>query len=133
MSNVSLSAAPTNGSAMTLNVTISNPTTSSFTGTMYANIWDKAKGIALPTQSISITGGSTTTLTGRTCVPDGCIQTISITGGSTTTLTFRDTPVNSGLHSYDFFMVSDISGQNTKAPWGFSCLDYLAGVGFTVG
>jgi hypothetical protein len=43
------------------------------------------------------------------------------------------TPVNSGFHSYDFFMLSDLSGQNTKAPWGFSCKDYLAGIGFTVG
>jgi len=109
MSNIVLSASPTNGSVMTLNVTIFNPTSSAFAGTMNANIWDSVRGYALTPKSISIAAGSSTTLT------------------------FSYTPVNHGLHSYDFFMVSDVSGQNTKAPWGFACLDYLAGVGFTVG
>jgi len=109
MSNIVLSASPTNGSVMTLKVTISNPTSSAFTGTMNANIWDSVRGYVLTPQSISIAAGSSTTLN------------------------FSYTPVNHGLHSYDFFMVSDSSGQNTKAPWGFACLDYLAGVGFTVG
>jgi hypothetical protein len=108
MSNIVLGSAPTNGSVMTLNVTISNPTTSAFTGTMNANIWDSARGYVLPPKSISITAGSSTTLT------------------------FSYTPVNTGLHSYDFFMVSAVSGQNTKAPWSFSCMDYVAGIGFTV-
>jgi hypothetical protein len=108
MSNVSLSAAPTNGSVMKLNVTISNPTASAFNGIMNANIWDSASGHALTP------------------------QTINITAGGSTTLTFSYTPVNHGLHSYDFFMVSAVSGQNTKAPWGFPCMDYVAGIGFNV-
>jgi len=108
MSNVSLSASPINGSAMTLNVTISNPTASAFNGVMNANIWDSASGHALAP------------------------QTINITAGGNTTLAFRYTPVNTGLHSYDFFMVSAVSGQNTKAPWDFPCMDYVAGIGFTV-
>ena len=109
ISNVTLSASPTNGSVMTLKVRISNPTASAFTGTMDANIWDSVRGFVLTPQSISIAASGSTTLT------------------------FSYTPFNSGLHSYDFFMASDISGQNTKAPWGFSCKDYFAGVGFTVG
>jgi hypothetical protein len=108
MSNVALSNTPKNGSVMTLSVTISNPTASAFTGTMDANIWDSVRGYALTPQSISIAAGGNTTLT------------------------FNYTPVNHGLHSYDFFMVSAVSGQNTKAPWGFSCMDYVAGIGFTV-
>ena len=108
MSNIVLSAAPTVGSVMTLKVTIFNPTSSAFTGTMDANIWDSVRGYVLTPQSISIAAGGSTTLT------------------------FSYTPVNHGLHSYDFFMVTDISGQNTKAPWSFACLDYLAGVGFNV-
>jgi len=108
MSNIVLSAAPTVGSVMTLKVTISNPTSSAFTGTMDANIWDSVRGYVLTPQSISIAAGSSTTLT------------------------FSYTPVNHGLHSYDFFMVSDIPGQNTKGPWGFVCMDYVAGIGFTV-
>jgi hypothetical protein len=108
ISNVSLSTAPTVGSLMTLNVTISNPTASAFTGTMDANIWDSVRGYALTPKSISITAGGSTTLT------------------------FSYTPVNHGLHSYDFFMVSAVSGQNTKAPWGFSCMDHVVGIGFTV-
>jgi len=106
MSNVALSASPTNGSVMTLNVTISNPTASAFTGTMDANIWDSARGYVLTPQSISIAAGDSTTLI------------------------FSYTPVNHGLHSYDFFMLSP--GQNTKAPWGFPCMDYAAGIGFNV-
>ncbi len=109
ISNVSLSASPTYGNLMTLNVTISNPTASVFTGTMYANVWDSARGYALTPQPISIAAGGSTTLT------------------------FSYTPVNHGLHSYDFFMVSANAVQNNKAPWGFPCIDYLAGVGFTVG
>jgi len=109
ISNIVLSASPTNGSVMTLKVTISNPTASAFTGTMDANIWDSMRGYVLTPQSISIAAGGSTTLI------------------------FSYTPVNHGLHSYDFFMVSDISGDNTKTPWGFSCKDYLAGVGFTIG
>jgi hypothetical protein len=108
ISNVTLSASPTNGSVMALKVTISNPTASAFTGTMDANIWDSVRGYALTPQSISIAAGGSTTLN------------------------FSYTPVNHGLHSYDFFMVSNISGQNTKAPWGFPCMDYVAGIGFTV-
>jgi hypothetical protein len=109
ISNVTLSASPTNGSVMTLKVTISNPTAIALIGTMDANIWDSVRGYVLTPQSISIAAGGSATLT------------------------FSNTPVNHGLHSYDFFMVSDSSGQNTKAPWGFACLDYLAGIGFTVG
>jgi hypothetical protein len=108
ISNVSLSASPTNGSVMALKVTISNPTASAFNGTMDANVWDSASGHVLTPQNISIAAGSSTTLT------------------------FSYTPVNQGLHSYDFFMVSDVSGQNTKVPWGFLCMDYVAGIGFTV-
>jgi parallel beta-helix repeat protein len=108
MNNIVLSASPTVGSEMRLNVTISNPTSSAFTGTMNANIWDSARGNVLTPKSISIAAGGSTTLT------------------------FTYTPVNTGLHSYDFFMVSDIPGQNTKTPWGFSCMDYVAGIGFTV-
>jgi hypothetical protein len=108
ISNVTLSASPTNGSVMALKVTISNPTASAFTGTMDANIWDSVRGYVLTPQSISIAAGGSTTLT------------------------FSNTPVNHGLHSYDFFMVSNISGDNTKAPWGFPCMDYVAGIGFTV-
>jgi S-layer protein (TIGR01567 family) len=108
ISNIVLSASPTVGTVITLNVTISNPTTSAFTGTMDANIWDSVRGYALTPQPISIAAGGSTTLT------------------------FSYTPVNHGLHSYDFFMVSDISGQNTKAPWAFACMDYVAGTGFTV-
>jgi hypothetical protein len=107
MRNIVLSASPTVGSVMTLNVTIFNPTASEFTGTMDANIWDSVRGYALTPQSISIAAGSSTTLT------------------------FSYTPVNHGLHSYDFFMPSP--GQNTKAPWDFPCMDYVAGIGFTVG
>jgi hypothetical protein len=106
--NVVLSASPTVGSVMTLKVTISNPTASAFTGTMDANIWDSVRGYALTPQPISITASGSTTLT------------------------FSYNPVNHGLHSYDFFMVSAVSEQNTKAPWRFSCKDYLAGVGFNV-
>jgi len=108
MSNIVLSASPTNGSVMTLKVTISNPTSSAFTGTMNANIWDSVRGYVLTPQSISIAAGGSSTLT------------------------FSYTPVKTGLHSYDFFMVSDVSGQNDKAPWGFPCMDYVAGIGFTV-
>jgi len=108
ISNVVLSASPTYGSVMTLKVTISNPTSSAFTGTMNANIWDSVRGYALTPQSISIAAGGSTTLT------------------------FGYTPVNHSLHSYDFFMVSTVSGQNNKTPWGFACMDYLAGVGFNV-
>jgi hypothetical protein len=108
ISNVSLSASPTNGSVMTLKVTISNPTASGFTGTMDANVWDSASGHALTPQNISIAANGSTTLA------------------------FSYTPVKTGLHSYDFFMVSDVSGQNTKVPWGFPCMDYVAGIGFTV-
>ena len=108
ISNVLLSTAPTNGSVMTLKVTISNPTASAFAGTMDANIWDSVRGYALTPKPISIAAGSSTTLT------------------------FSYTPVNHGLHSYDFFMVSPVSGKNTKAPWGFACMDYVAGIGFTV-
>ena len=108
ISNVVLSAAPTNGSVMTLKVTISNPTASAFIGTMDANIWDSVRGYALTPKSINIASGSSTTLT------------------------FSYTPVNHGLHSYDFFMLSPVSGKNTKAPWNFACMDYVAGVGFTV-
>jgi hypothetical protein len=75
---------------------------------MDANIWDSARGYALTPQPISIAAGGSTTLT------------------------FSYNPVNHGLHSYDFFMVSAVSEQNTKAPWRFSCKDYLAGVGFNV-
>jgi len=106
ISDVTLSASPTVGSVMTLKVIISNPT--AFTGTMDANIWDSSRGYVLAPQSISITAGGTTTLT------------------------FSYTPVNHGLHSYDFFMVSAVPGQNTKTPWGFPCMDYVAGIGFTV-
>src|SRR5450759_484191 len=84
MRNIVLSASPTVGSVMTLNVTIFNPTESAFTGTMDANIWDSVRGYVL--------------------IP----QYISIAAGGSTTLTFSYTPVNHGLHSYDFFMVSDI-------------------------
>jgi hypothetical protein len=108
MSNIVLLGSLTDGSVMALNVTISNPTSSAFTGTMNVNIWDSVRGYALTTQNISIAAGNSTTLT------------------------FMYTPVNTGLHSYDFFMVSDVSGQNTKTPWGFSCIDYVAGIGFTV-
>jgi hypothetical protein len=108
ISNVSLSASPTNGSVMKLKVTISNPTASAFNGTMDANVWDSASGHALTPQNISIAANGSTTLT------------------------FSYTPVNQGLHSYDFFMLSDVSGDNTKAPWGFPCMDYVAGIGFTV-
>jgi hypothetical protein len=59
-------------------------------------------------------------------------QSISIAANGSTTLTFSYTPVKTGLHSYDFFMLSDVSGQNTKVPWGFPCMDYVAGIGFTV-
>jgi hypothetical protein len=106
LSKVSLSSAPKNGSVMTLSVTISNPTASAFNGTMDSNIWDSASGHALTPQNISI-----------------------VANGSTT-LTFSYTPVKTGLHSYDFFMLSP--GQNTKTPWGFPCMDYVAGIGFTV-
>lgn len=111
MSNISFSSVPTNGSVMTLNVTISNPTGSVFNGTMNANIWTSvqgADGITLDTQSINLTADSSTTLT------------------------FSYTPVNTGTYSYDFFMVSAVSGDNTKAPFGFTCMDYLAGIGFEV-
>jgi hypothetical protein len=106
ISNVSLSSAPRNGSVMTLSVTISNPTASAFNGTMDSNIWDSASGHVLTPQNISI-----------------------VANGSTT-LTFSYTPVKTGLHSYDFFMLSP--GQNTKAPWGFPCMDCVAGIGFNV-
>jgi hypothetical protein len=106
ISNVTLSSAPTNGSVMTLSVTISNPTASAFAGTMDANVWDSASGHVLTPQNISITASGSTTLT------------------------FSYTPVKTGLHSYDFFMLSP--GQNTKAPWGFPCKDYVAGIGFNV-
>jgi hypothetical protein len=106
ISNVSLSASPTNGSVMTLKVTISNPTASGFTGTMDSNIWDTVRGYAL--------------------IP----QSISIAAGSSTTQTFSYTPVNQGLHSYDFFMLS--TGQNNLTPWSFPCMDYIAGIGFNV-
>jgi len=110
MSNIVLSASPTVGSVMTLKVTISNPTASAFTGSMDANIWDSVRGYVLTPQPISIAAGGSTTLI------------------------FSYTPVNHGLHSYDFFMVSDMnmSDMNTKVPWGFSCMDYVAGIGFTV-
>jgi hypothetical protein len=108
ISNVSLSASPTNGSVMALKVTISNPTASAFNGTIDANIWDSVRGYVLTPQSISIAAGSSTTLI------------------------FSYNPVNQGLHSYDFFLVSAVSGQNTKVPWGFPCMDYVAGIGFTV-
>src|SRR5665811_2558147 len=61
ISNVSLSASPTNGSVMTLKVTISNPTASGFTGTMDANVWDSASGHALTPQNISIAANGSTT------------------------------------------------------------------------
>jgi S-layer protein (TIGR01567 family) len=63
MSNIVLSASPTDGSLMTLNVTISNPTSSAFTGTMDANIWDSVRGYALTPKPISIASGGSTTLT----------------------------------------------------------------------
>jgi len=106
ISNVSLSSAPRNGSVMRLNVTISNPTASAFNGTMASNIWDSASGHALTPQNISIAANGSTTLT------------------------FSYTPVRTGLHSYDFFMLSP--GQNNMAPWGFACMDYVAGIGFNV-
>ncbi|HEX7576027.1 MAG TPA: hypothetical protein VF360_06560, partial [Candidatus Methanoperedens sp.] len=110
MSNIMLSDSPTVGSVMTLNVTISNPTSSAFTGTMDPNIWDSVRGYVLTPQSISIAAGGSTTLT------------------------FSYTPVNHGLQSYDFFMLSDMnmSDMNTKTPWGFHCMDYVAGIGFNV-
>jgi hypothetical protein len=108
MSNIVLSESPSVGSAMTINVPIFNPTATAFTGTMYSNIWDSVRGYALTPQPISIAAGGSTTLT------------------------FSYTPVNQGLHSYDFFMANADSGQNTKTPWDFPSTDYLAGVGFNV-
>lgn len=108
MSSISLTESPTVGSEMTLSVNILNPTASAFTGTMNTNIWDSVQGYALTS------------------------QTISIAAGGSETLTFNYTPANTGIHSYDLFMVSDVSGDNDKAPWDFVCMDYSAGVGFTV-
>jgi hypothetical protein len=105
ISNVVLSSAKI-GSVMTLKVTVSNPTVNAFAGTMDANVWDSASGHVLAPQNVSV-----------------------VTGGSTV-MTFSYTPVKNGLHSYDFFMLSD--GKNTKTPWGFACMDYLAGIGFNV-
>ncbi len=108
MSEFSINSLRSVGNEMILSVTVTNPMAIEFKGKIFSNIWDKEKGYPLQ--------------------PKVC----SVSAGCNEILTFTYTPINKGMHKFDFFIVSDIIIENKQNYCGFDCVDYVAALGCMV-